>query len=560
MSSSSDSSASGSKQETNKKKDKSNGKAKKLSKKEAKKAKKEAKKAKKLAKQIKKLEDQVNKRKRQIAGEVVKAKKKKKKSSSSSSNSAEPAKKAKKQGESKAVPQPEDLQEVAAFAGADVKERSRSRSRSMERPCPGCSQELQWSNSSEGDYAKDWLCDNVEFCGSSGRVRGTRWRWNCPRCMSDYCGDCVGRPEGWQPPEDDGYQRSESRSRSPPSPTSSEDSDPEVHEGVVCDHCDMKPIKGPRFKCNNCEDVSLCKKCYKRRQLIHNKHHKFFAMKVIAPKPEIRIEAAKEETHPQVLQESPSREERLAEEREPPPELPAEPLPVVMPTPELAQHLQERWQNIGKEYMKTQPKIPEAATPVPAAKASAKKSAGNVASTAAAAPAGAGESRPAEQKPKRLPGKRMAQGSECMLCHQQVPDNISGVICVYLRPDGTDGGCNKGYCFECMKRASSRLFGNVRTNKEVWKSLRSRAWWMHERCMTGDDQTQYHRMIKESQARRDALSVPLPEGWEAKQSNSTGKIYYVNEKLGKTQWTPPGREFFGWLTSVAVVAVSCRAQ
>lgn len=36
-----------------------------------------------------------------------------------------------------------------------------------------------------------------------------------------------------------------------------------------------------------------------------------------------------------------------------------------------------------------------------------------------------------------------------------------------------------------------------------------------------------------------ALPRQLPEGWEVKQSRSTGKVYYVNEKLGKTQWEPP---------------------
>lgn len=32
----------------------------------------------------------------------------------------------------------------------------------------------------------------------------------------------------------------------------------------------------------------------------------------------------------------------------------------------------------------------------------------------------------------------------------------------------------------------------------------------------------------------------LPDGWEKKVSRSTGKTYYVNEKLGKSQFEPPG--------------------
>jgi len=38
---------------------------------------------------------------------------------------------------------------------------------------------------------------------------------------------------------------------------------------------------------------------------------------------------------------------------------------------------------------------------------------------------------------------------------------------------------------------------------------------------------------------KEALQRQLPEGWEIKISKSTGKVYYVNEKLGKTQWEPP---------------------
>lgn len=35
------------------------------------------------------------------------------------------------------------------------------------------------------------------------------------------------------------------------------------------------------------------------------------------------------------------------------------------------------------------------------------------------------------------------------------------------------------------------------------------------------------------------LPRQLPEGWEMKKSRSTGKVYYVNEKLGKSQFDPP---------------------
>lgn len=36
-----------------------------------------------------------------------------------------------------------------------------------------------------------------------------------------------------------------------------------------------------------------------------------------------------------------------------------------------------------------------------------------------------------------------------------------------------------------------------------------------------------------------ALPRQLPEGWEMKKSRSSGRTYYVNEKLGKSQFEPP---------------------
>merc|ERR1712176_1736563 len=37
----------------------------------------------------------------------------------------------------------------------------------------------------------------------------------------------------------------------------------------------------------------------------------------------------------------------------------------------------------------------------------------------------------------------------------------------------------------------------------------------------------------------EALPRQLPDGWEMKKSRSTGKVYYVNEKLGVSQFEPP---------------------
>ena len=35
------------------------------------------------------------------------------------------------------------------------------------------------------------------------------------------------------------------------------------------------------------------------------------------------------------------------------------------------------------------------------------------------------------------------------------------------------------------------------------------------------------------------VSPQLPKGWRARNSKSYGKVYYVNEKLGRTQWEYP---------------------
>ena len=36
----------------------------------------------------------------------------------------------------------------------------------------------------------------------------------------------------------------------------------EVHELVTCDGCGLSPIRGPRWKCNQCADFDLCDICY----------------------------------------------------------------------------------------------------------------------------------------------------------------------------------------------------------------------------------------------------------------------------------------------------------
>ena len=42
------------------------------------------------------------------------------------------------------------------------------------------------------------------------------------------------------------------------------------HQGIVCDGCDMNPIRGPRFKCLDCPDYDICENCYNKET--HKEH------------------------------------------------------------------------------------------------------------------------------------------------------------------------------------------------------------------------------------------------------------------------------------------------
>ncbi|CAE7792440.1 unnamed protein product [Symbiodinium necroappetens] len=83
----------------------------------------------------------------------------------------------------------------------------------------------------------------------------------------------------------------------------------------------------------------------------------------------------------------------------------------------------------------------------------------------------------------------------------------------------------------------------VRVNKEIWVAMGAQAWWMHERCMTSEEVTEHAELVK-STGLEESLKVTakLPKGWISKISKTTGKVYYVNAKKGKTQWTLPEEE------------------
>eukprot|EP00933_Yihiella_yeosuensis_P030790 TRINITY_DN24362_c0_g1_i3.p1 TRINITY_DN24362_c0_g1~~TRINITY_DN24362_c0_g1_i3.p1 ORF type:complete len:265 (+),score=88.76 TRINITY_DN24362_c0_g1_i3:73-795(+) len=193
----------------------------------------------------------------------------------------------------------------------------------------------------------------------------------------------------------------------------------------------------------------------------------------------------------------------------------------------MAMTMQERWQNIGKEYAQkpSQPVqgVVDTKKEKPAKKKEEKKEEKK-------------EDKKEEKPAPKIRGKQLSRGGECSMCHQQVLDSASAVLCSHLRDDGTVGGCQKACCFVCMKRASKAMFGKYRMSRDVWAVLGFEAWWMHERCMNSEDEAAF--VCKILPAYLEA-NPELPKGWEMRKSKSTGKRYFVNEKLGKTQWTPP---------------------
>jgi Ca2+-binding EF-hand superfamily protein len=54
-----------------------------------------------------------------------------------------------------------------------------------------------------------------------------------------------------------------------------------IHRGVTCNSCDIKPIRGIRWRCANCPDFDLCSDC--EASNIHNKTHIFYKVKIPAP-------------------------------------------------------------------------------------------------------------------------------------------------------------------------------------------------------------------------------------------------------------------------------------
>ena len=47
----------------------------------------------------------------------------------------------------------------------------------------------------------------------------------------------------------------------------------EIHFGIICDGCGMKPLTGKRYKCKGCNDFDYCEKCYEKNKETHK--HEF---------------------------------------------------------------------------------------------------------------------------------------------------------------------------------------------------------------------------------------------------------------------------------------------
>lgn len=91
----------------------------------------------------------------------------------------------------------------------------------------------------------------------------------------------------------------------------------------------------------------------------------------------------------------------------------------------------------------------------------------------------------------------MAEGAPCSVCSKQVAAQ-GGAICARQRKSRQVVGCGKGVCWKCMNRARQEEFGVVKTTKTEFLSLGRDAWWMHQACMSPEDEDAYFGTGKQS--------------------------------------------------------------
>ena len=54
-----------------------------------------------------------------------------------------------------------------------------------------------------------------------------------------------------------------------------------VHRSITCNHCQLSPVRGIRFKCSNCPDFDLCESC--EALDVHVKTHVFLKIRIPVP-------------------------------------------------------------------------------------------------------------------------------------------------------------------------------------------------------------------------------------------------------------------------------------
>ena len=134
------------------------------------------------------------------------------------------------------------------------------------------------NKSNNGEIHHGFICDG---CGMRPIV-GKRYK--CNECHNfDYCEACYEKNKITHKHEFKTFEKSIFRNlhneiRVEPK----KEEKKEIHFGFVCDGCEMHPIIGKRYKCENCKDFDYCEKCYEKNKISHG--HKFNRVENKLPK------------------------------------------------------------------------------------------------------------------------------------------------------------------------------------------------------------------------------------------------------------------------------------
>ena len=53
----------------------------------------------------------------------------------------------------------------------------------------------------------------------------------------------------------------------------------EIHQGIMCDGCEVEPIRGTRYKCKKCKNLDYCQDCYIKNKISHGHEFKIIHVK-----------------------------------------------------------------------------------------------------------------------------------------------------------------------------------------------------------------------------------------------------------------------------------------